>query len=830
MPSRAERRRSRPLRSQVRAGAALLLLPLLVVGLVAIAVLMVGVTTSASLADEQTEDLQIQGLQNDLRLVALKGVSFLATGGADDRTGLPTAVARVDADFQTLTALDSLRPSQRAAIARARTAWTTSSGVRVAIAAVGSTASEPTAERLEESLSAAITSASTQLDQARSVNAEEVASLTHEREVVDRAARVTVLLSLLLAAASGLILMRRISGPIVASISALQAASQRIAAGDSRSQVAVSGPAEIEDLGRDFNTMVERLNERELAVEKQEQRLLALIENANDGILVVSTAGVIDFATPALTSAFIGECKHTDQLRDLIHPDDLPRLQKAWQRTLGDNPGSGIEIDVQLRHRDGTWRHVSVRLSNHLENTAVSGVILNVTDITERHEYEQKLAYQALHDPLTGLANRRLFIESTDRALREQVDAGAAHAILYLDFDDFKQVNDMLGHKTGDEFLAAMAHRVVDSVRPDDLVARLGGDEFAVLLRDTGQRQGVAIARRILAAIAAPWVHEGKEIHPRASVGIAVDDSRQPRAEVLLADSDVAMYFAKRNGKGRIAVFTPQMRDELVDRVELGEDLRTALDPSALTLQYQPIISFETGRTVGVEALARWRHPARGWVSPSTFIPLAEEIGVVDRIGAWVIAEACRQAMSWKSRGHADLRISVNISGSDLLKPGLAGLVRRTLAETGLPAERLELEVTEGVAVNDSPTARATLTELKQMGVGLAIDDFGTGYSALAQLHRLPFDILKVDKAFVDELTTGAGETSLIRTILEMARVLKLEVVAEGVETKEQADILRERHCTYAQGYFFSRPVDAADIEKRLGLEAEGPNPATLRS
>jgi diguanylate cyclase (GGDEF)-like protein len=383
-----------------------------------------------------------------------------------------------------------------------------------------------------------------------------------------------------------------------------------------------------------------------------------------------------------------------------------------------------------------------------------------------------------------------------------------------LDCDDFKRVNDTLGHVAGDQFLVAIGDMLLDCVRPEDTVAHLGGDEFALLLENTDAAEAVLAAERIILAMAAPFLVDGKEVHRSVSIGVASGERGALHPETLLADADLAMHFAKRAGKGGLCVFTNAMRTHQLDRLELGEDLRTAVEAGGLSVVYQPIVDLKDATVVGAEALARWQHSSRGWVGPDTFIPLAEELGLVGRIDQWVLREACTQAERWTKGRLPQFRMAVNLSGRDLQQPDLVDQIAGILRDTGFPPGQLELELTEGVAINEASGARETLYALKTLGVQLAIDDFGTGYSALSRLRNLPFDRLKIDKAFVDDIRPSPIEQApmLVDTILDMAHVLGLEVVAEGVEDAAQADYLRDRRCDNAQGYFFHRPMGAAEL------------------
>jgi diguanylate cyclase (GGDEF)-like protein/PAS domain S-box-containing protein len=561
--------------------------------------------------------------------------------------------------------------------------------------------------------------------------------------------------------------------------------------------------------------MAGQLEEQRDAVRARERRLAALVENASDGIVVIGAAGELIFATPSFREYVESDGVAVAQLTDIVHPDDSERVGAAWQRAMRGSEGSTLEVEARLKHRDGTWRHVWAKLTNRFGDAAVAGMVLNISDVSERHEYEQQLTFQALHDALTGLANRELFRQRLERSASTTED-GRVNSVLYLDFDDFKTINDTQGHQVGDQFLVAMAERLVAAVRPEDTVARLGGDEYAVLLEGTDTRAAVTATERVLNALQRPLRLEGREVAPRASVGIASAAPGTVSPETLIADADLAMYFAKRQGKAQYQVFSPAMRTDLLDRLQLGEELRAAIEAGGIEVHYQPIVDMESASIVGAEALARWNHPTRGWVGPAVFIPLAEELNLADRIDAFVLRAACTQGRAWVDAGLPLLRMAVNLSGSNLDNPDLVATVARTLQETGFSPANLELELTEGVAIAESEGVQTTLEDLKALGLHLAIDDFGTGYSALSRLRRLPFDTLKVDKVFVDELAAVNPGSTLAESILDMARVLGLRVVAEGVETSSQADYLQRRGCDFAQGYLFSRAIEPSAFESLL--------------
>jgi diguanylate cyclase (GGDEF)-like protein len=434
---------------------------------------------------------------------------------------------------------------------------------------------------------------------------------------------------------------------------------------------------------------------------------------------------------------------------------------------------------------------------------------------------QEQLHHQAYHDPLTSLANRVLFAEKVKQAI---AGGGGEVAVLFIDLDDFKTVNDSLGHSAGDELLVAVALRLRGCLRPEDLVARLGGDEFAVMVQDgDAETAGTGVARRIMDAFTNPVVVGPDSVAVHASVGIATNHRRMVAAEDLIRDADVAMYKAKTSGKGSFEMFNVSMGTEVLERHGLKEELRLAIERDELTLYFQPIVSLETGRLVATEALVRWEHPRRGLVGPSEFVPLAEETGLILSLGQYVLEEACRHAHRWKPDPDADdgnqPAVHVNLSAVELRDPTLVERVRHTLGSAGVDPRRLVFEVTETLLLEDSERVTATLSQLRELGVRFALDDFGTGYSSLSYLHTLPLDILKIAKSFVDGLGRGGREASFVRMIIELARTLGLSVIAEGIETAEQAGALAALECEYGQGFHLGRPRPADD-DRALGLAA----------
>ena len=424
------------------------------------------------------------------------------------------------------------------------------------------------------------------------------------------------------------------------------------------------------------------------------------------------------------------------------------------------------------------------------------------------------MVHQALHDALTGLPNRALFLDRLQHALARASRAGTDVAVLFLDLDRFKTVNDSLGHAAGDQLLCTVSERIASCMRTADTAARLGGDEFAVLLEDLAStREAVGVAERIIAALDAPVLVAGREVLVSASIGIATGDGG---SEDLLRHADVAMYRAKATGKGRYAMFEQGMQAEVIERLELEADLQRAVDRGEIEVFYQPIMRLGSEELAGHEALVRWRHPTRGLMSPLSFVPVAEETGLIVPVGRFVLREACRQAAAWRAMVPGELTMHVNLSGRQLEDPALVGEVSSILRETGLPAGRLVLEITETVLMHDTEATIERLRSLRALGVRLAVDDFGTGYSSLRYLNRFPLDVLKMAKPFVDGLATQSEDPALARAIIDLGSNLGLQIVAEGIEGADQLVQLRRLGCPLGQGFLFSRPLPAAEAETHL--------------
>lgn len=505
---------------------------------------------------------------------------------------------------------------------------------------------------------------------------------------------------------------------------------------------------------------------------------------------------------------------------DRIHPEDRGTVEAELAAHLEGNT-KHFQNEHRIMHANGTYRWVLSRgLAVQDEQGVVYRVAGSLTDITERKQVEYKLQHDAMHDTLTGLPNRAKLMDRLSRALeRTRLSPQYSFAILFLDLDRFKVINDSLGHLAGDQLLVSVANKLTYLVRPDDMVARLGGDEFVILLDHiTEKKQVTPIATRIIKSLSKPFRLGQQEVYTSTSIGITFSSTEYDKADNLLRDADIAMYRAKAKGKARFEFFDHEMHNRALNLLQLENDLRRAVHGNELSLNYQPIVSLATGQIIGFEALARWIHPQRGFIPPSDFIPVAEDTGLILPLGEWVLREACRQVRAWEQAYPAlePLIISVNLSAKQLDQKGLVELVHSILQETGLPAVRLKLEITESVLMSNAEHSIVLIQQLRDLGICISIDDFGTGYSSLSYLHRFPIDTLKVDRSFVSGLGNTSENVEIVQTIIMLAHNLGIEVVAEGVETTEQLAQLQQMNCGYGQGYYYSKPLDQSRAEVLL--------------
>jgi diguanylate cyclase (GGDEF)-like protein/PAS domain S-box-containing protein len=554
--------------------------------------------------------------------------------------------------------------------------------------------------------------------------------------------------------------------------------------------------------------------------ELDNRRFTSLVRNSSDLVVLIGADTTIRFISPS-SERMLGydyETLEGTSFAELIHPDQAAR---ALEFILGEKTDSPFEIS--LRRADGAWLETETLRTNLLHDESVQGIVLNTRDITERKAFLNQLEHHAFYDSLTGLANRALFRDRVNHALSQARRSSNAVAALFMDVDDFKVVNDTHGHGVGDSLLTAIGGRLRSCLRGGDTVSRFGGDEFAILLEESTDVAPLEVANRILHALEAPFRIDGHELHVRASIGVAYANGQEGDAatEELLRNADIAMYVAKNQGKGRCEVYQPTTHKTVMRQVQLRTELQHALENGEFVLHYQPLVTLETERISGLEALVRWQHPERGLIPPLEFIPLAEESGLIIPLGRWVLQTACKEARRLQHLYpmNPPLSMSVNLSARQLQSPTIVADVCEAIEESGIEPSTLTLEVTESAMMKNIELSVLRLRELRNLQVRIAIDDFGAGYSSLGYIRQFPVDILKVDKSFIARIDEGDEELALAAAIIDMAKVLNLRPVAEGVERIEQFERLVELGCDTAQGYYFAKPGSQADVENHISGE-----------
>ncbi|WP_158647417.1 bifunctional diguanylate cyclase/phosphodiesterase [Actinoplanes sp. ATCC 53533] len=558
----------------------------------------------------------------------------------------------------------------------------------------------------------------------------------------------------------------------------------------------------------------------------------AMLENGSDAVLAVADGGVV-FASSS-SGRILGQDASrftTEALVAMTHPEELPMVS-AWMADLrAAEPGHTARIDSRCRHADGRWINVQVTGTNRLHDPHIGAVVLTIRDVSDQKALEGELTRQAFHDSLTGLPNRALLGDRMNQAVARNLRGNGRVALLLVDLDDFKKVNDTLGHVAGDELIRAVAERMNGCIRPSDTLARLGGDEFAVLVEGLDDLELAALAERLLEIVRLPVRVGHRDLITTASIGIAsakiTHTSSEADTHELLRDADLAMYAAKTAGRDRYVVFDESMYADAVQEAEARVRLEQALAADEFLVHYQPIVDLPSGELIGVEALVRWQHPERGLLGPDTFIGLAEQTGIIVPLGHWVLAEACRQAAAWHREvpGAQRLRVSVNLSARQFQHTDLVADVAAVLRDSGIDPGRVVLEITESLLMQDTDATISTLRDLRDLGVHIAIDDFGTGYSSLSYLRRFPIDILKIDKAFIDGIATDPDDATLAEAVVQLGRALRLQTVAEGIENVDQHSLLSALGCTYGQGYLFARPAGSEQIEALLRQSRDGAGP-----
>ena len=557
-------------------------------------------------------------------------------------------------------------------------------------------------------------------------------------------------------------------------------------------------------------------------MESQLRQLSRALESSSNGVMITCSTQLdhpIVYVNPAF-ERITGYCaaEAVGQNGRFLVRDDLN------QKGLNDIRSalrSHHEAYAVLRNyrRDGQlfWNELHIAPVRNEDGGMTTHFVSIINDVTERINYEQQLQYHATHDVLTGLANRTLLNDRIDQAITRARHDRKLTGVLLLDLDRFKLINDGFGHIPADNLLRIVAERLASCVRDTDTVARLGGDEFVVVVTDIDDAEDVAvISAKILRTLAQPLTVEGKDVFVTASIGIAMYPHDGEHGEGLLRNADVAMYRVKEHGRNNYRFYTPEMSHMALDRLDMEGNLRRALERDELEVYYQPIVSLATGGVVGAEALLRWKHPRIGMIPPSEFIPLAEETGLIIQIGDLVLHQVCHQIRAWRDAGLPPLHVAINISARQFRQEDLAGHVRSVLAETGLDGSALEFELTESMVMHDIENTLLTLRELKALGALLSLDDFGTGYSSLAYLKRFPIDTLKIDRSFVRDINSDSDDAAIAHAVIAMAHSLGLQVVAEGVETETQLELLRSYNCDRFQGYLFSRPVPAEEFSLLL--------------
>jgi diguanylate cyclase (GGDEF)-like protein/PAS domain S-box-containing protein len=545
-----------------------------------------------------------------------------------------------------------------------------------------------------------------------------------------------------------------------------------------------------------------------------EDRFRALIENASEGIALVDERGQFLYLAPS-TERVLGY-RESDLIgrnfADLVHPDDLETARRNM-RTLCASAGGEVAGEIRLLHANGDWRWIDGTYKNLLFNPAVRAIVINYRDVTARKLDEEQLQHLAYRDPLTDLPNRFLFHDRLEQALEQARRRETNVAVMYVDLDRFKVVNDTLGHTIGDQLLQIVSRRLRDVLRADDTIARLGGDEFAVILPEIKRIEDAgSVARKLISSMRAPISVGGHELHVTASVGISMFPGDGSDVVTLIKHADAALYRAKDLGRNNVQMFASTMNRRYTERLELELSLHRAIERQEFEIVYQPICDRGSRSIRSLEALVRWNRPGHGQVNPGEFIKLAEETRLIVPIGEWVLRTACKQLREWRDMGLLDVTLAVNLSPHDIAQPNFIHFVHETLLAHGLKPEDLELEITEGAALQNLEWTLAVLDQLRTLGVRIAVDDFGTGQSSMVYLKRLPITTLKIDREFLRDVQKNASDAAIFASIVQLGHSLGLYVIAEGVETEEDRLLVEEHTCDAMQGYFFGRPIAAAEV------------------
>lgn len=652
----------------------------------------------------------------------------------------------------------------------------------------------------------------------------------------------TILIAtMLMALALGIFVALYLTSAITRPIDALLDATRAIASGELEYTIDYRDKTEFGELTSHFNEMSKSLLEgyvklgqeiserkkSEEALRESEERYALASLGSNDGLWDWDLRNNVIYFSSRWKSMLgyaddeIGN--QPEEWLNLAHPDDRPEMESKIAAHIN-GLNSHLEDEFRIMHRDGTYRWMLTRgLAVRSDSGQAYRMAGSQTDITSRKMAAEQLVYNAFHDALTNLPNRSLFMDRLQHVITTATRRGKPpYAVLFLDMDRFKIVNDSLGHLVGDKLLISVGTKLAECIRPGDTVARLGGDEFSILLEDISElKDAVDVADRIHHRLSIPFTIEGQEVYGAVSIGIALGSENYDRAEQVLRDADIAMYEAKKRGSACSEIFDTRMHASILDRIQLESELHGGLDHNELTLVYQPIVNLITHRLAGFEALVRWNHPTRGMVYPTEFIPLAEETGLIIKIGEWILREACRELKALQKRFPSEppLKMSINISGKQFSQENLADLVAEIIQETGVAPQSLAIEITESMLMENIDVAIASMNRLRAMGVHIHIDDFGTGYSSLSYLHSLPIDALKIDRSFINKLTAKGENQEIILSIMSLAKSLNFDVIAEGVELEHQREQMKGLECRFGQGYLFSKPMKPGDIDEWIQAE-----------
>jgi diguanylate cyclase (GGDEF)-like protein/PAS domain S-box-containing protein len=557
------------------------------------------------------------------------------------------------------------------------------------------------------------------------------------------------------------------------------------------------------------------------------RRFISLMEGSSDLVTVFDREARVTFQSASIGNVLGWSVRDVmgHDFREFLDPQDIEGFDALIERAEA-QPGLRQLVGWHLREANGGLLSVEAVVTSRFEDPDIAGMLVNVRDVSERVALEDAMHHRAFHDSLTGLANRILFEDRVEHALERSTRSGGSVCVLLADLDDFKDINNSLGHEAGDQVLVQVAERFTSCVRTEDTLARVGGDAFAILVEETEGHEGAVVAKRVVAALTESIPLDGGEFFVHASIGIATGSRMGPNesgthtigAGQMMVEADLAMHEAKLQTRGHVRAYTSAMQEGIVERMSMKSDLERGLTRNEFVLHYQPIVSIASGAVTGSEALVRWQHPKRGLVPPMEFIPVAEQTGMIIELGRWVLRAACAAAAGWPEPLDGGLApyVSVNVAGSQLQQPAFVEEVMGILSTTGLDPSRLVLEMTESALIEDTDRNLEKLRQLQQIGVSLAIDDFGTGYSSLSYLRRFSMDILKIDKSFVDQLGHDPMDSALVAAMVGLGSSLGMQVIAEGIELREQLEDLRSLHCDLGQGYLFSKPVPAQAFEAML--------------